>query len=118
MTQANKQQIQKQLDQASRYLEKAQIDDAQTILAELSKEDISDLGHLIQLGSLALNLGNIIYAINIFSKAVEVDPDNATNLDLLAYAMIQNGMDLKAVRCGFFFTSFRHESLSKPRNSM
>jgi len=71
-------------------------EEALAIFHQLNEQSIEDVGSLVSLGGLAAGLGEKIHAINICGDLVERYPDNATYLDNLGQAFMDNGMFLDA----------------------
>ena len=82
---------------ASQLVAKGNNEDAQAIFDQLAHSDFSNLKILKQFGALALQLNEIIVAINILSRVVEMEPEDAGALDMLASALINNG-DFEAAK--------------------
>lgn len=81
-----------QIQKALEFIDQNKIDRAKAIFYQFTEIPHEDLNTLVNYGLLASCLDERIIAINVFSRVVEQEPNNATYLDLLAKALIDNGV--------------------------
>ena len=81
-------EIRKQLKEANRLWAKQRAEEARGVLEQINIEDVDDIGLLIEYGTLALDMDEKIRALNAFSRAVDLQPENTLCLDSLAKVLL------------------------------
>ena len=84
--------IKTQIEDAFKLLRKQRKNEAQAIFFQFLDQAIDDVEDITQLGNLAMQLGEKVFAINFFAEVVQQYPENTVYLNNLAQAYIDNEM--------------------------
>lgn len=92
MSYKNNKSVNEEIQSALQFLRKGDQQSAQEVFNQVTELPTEDMAAMVQLGSLATQLGEYVAAINVYTKLVEQYPENANYLDSFAQACLLNGM--------------------------